>query len=115
MTRRLLRLALMAALFVVAVPASSFAQTGTIVDWGPDSYAYETAYNSAAFISSPGSILSIVGIVNDFAGPLSVLEPVPAGTEYTFYIENLASAGTVITPGGFANTYQTIYSGDPAR
>ena len=44
MTRRLLRLALTAALFVVAVPVSAFAQTGTVIDWGPDSYAWENSY-----------------------------------------------------------------------
>lgn len=114
MTRRLLRLAMLAALFVVAVPVSAFAQTGTIVDWGPDSYSYETSY-TAAFVSNPGSVLRVVGIVNDFAGPLSVLEPIPAGTEYTFYIEGLISLGTVITPGISINTYKTDYIGQPAR
>jgi len=110
MTRRGIRLALTAALFVVFAPATTIAQTGTIADWGPDSYAYETNYNSATFVSAPGSLLEAVGIINDFAGPLGPLEPIPAGTEYTYWITNLVSAGTTITPGGFANTYRTVYN-----
>jgi hypothetical protein len=99
----------MAALFVVLAPAAAFAQTGTIADWGPNSYAWESNYNAATYISNPGSQLNAVGIVDDFAGPLSALEPVPAGTEYTYWMTNLISRGTVITPGGFANTYRTVY------
>lgn len=110
MTRRGIRLALMAALFVVFAPGTTIAQTGTIVDWGPDSYARETNYNAAAYVSNPGSLLDVFGIVNDFAGPFAALEPVPAGTQYTYVLTNLVSAGTVITPGGFANTYRTVYN-----
>ena len=111
MTRRGNRLALMAALFVVLTPAAALAQTGTIADWGPNSYAWETSYGSpTAYVSNPGSQLNAVGIIDDFAGVLAALEPIPAGTEYTYFMTNLISAGTVITPGGFANTYRTIYN-----
>lgn len=110
MTRRGNRLALMAALFVVLAPAAAFAQTGTIADWGPNSYAWETNYNNATYISNPGSLLNAVGIVDDFAGPLASLEPIPAGREYTYLLWKLVSAGTQITPGGFANTYRTVYN-----
>ena len=110
MTRRGIRLALTAALFVVLAPATTFAQTGTIVDWGPDSYATETNYNLATRISTAGSLLNVYGIVNDFAGPMASLEPVPAGTEYTYVLTNLVSTGTTITPGTFANTYRTVYN-----
>ena len=109
MTRRGNRLALMAALFVVLAPAAAFAQTGTIADWGPNSFAWESNYNAATYISNPGSQLNAVGIVDDFAGTLAVLEPIPAGMEYTYWMTNLVSQGTVITPGGYANTYRTIY------
>lgn len=109
MTRRGNRLALMAALFVVLAPAAAFAQTGTIADWGPNSFAWESNYNAATYISNPGSQLNAVGIVDDFAGTLAGLEPIPAGMEYTYWMTNLVSQGTVITPGSFANTYRTIY------
>ena len=110
MTRRGNRLALMAALFVVLTPAAALAQTGTIADWGPNSYAWETNYNAATYISNPGSTLNAVGIVDDFAGPLASLEPIPAGREYTYWMLKLVSAGTNITPGIFANTYRTVYN-----
>jgi len=108
MTRRLLRLAVTAALFVV--PVSAFAQTGTVVDWGPDCYAYESNYNPATYISAAGSSLNIVGVVNGFLGPLGSIDP-NGGTEYTLYMTGMTSAGTVITPGVFANTYRTVYNG----
>jgi hypothetical protein len=115
MTRRGIRLALMAALFVVFAPGTTLAQTGTIVDWGPDSYAYETNYTAATYISNAGSQLAAVGRVNDFAGPLAGFEPIAPGAEYTYHMTNLVSAGTSITLGGFANTYTTIYNtGNPA-
>ena len=112
MTRRLLRLALTAALFVVAVPVSAFAQTGTVIDWGPDSYAWETAYNSATFRSAPGSQLSAVGIVNGFLGPLSAFNPNTPGTEYTYYLSGLTTAlGTQTTVGPTLTVYRTVYAG----
>ena len=48
---------------------------------------------------------------NLFANQLNGLNPIPAGTEYTVYGFGFVSAGTVITPGGFANAYTTVYSG----
>jgi len=110
MTRRGNRLALMAALFMALAPAAAIAQTGTIADWGPDSYAWESSYIAATYISNPGSQLNAVGRVIDFAGPLAVLEPIPGGTEYTYLMSNLISAGTTITPATFANTYRTVYN-----
>jgi len=84
MTRRLLRLALTAALFVVAVPVSAFAQTGTVIDWGPDSYAWETNYNGTTHLTAPGSQLSSGGVINGLLGPLSAFDPNTPGTEYTY-------------------------------
>ena len=112
MTRRLLRLALTAALFVVAVPVSAFAQTGTVIDWGPDSYAWETNYNSATHLSAPGSQLSAVGVINGFLGPLSAFNPNTPGTEYTYYLSGLFTvAGTTVTAGPTLSVYKTVYSG----
>jgi hypothetical protein len=112
MTRRLLRLALTAALFVVAVPVSAFAQTGTVIDWGPDSYAWETNYNTATHITGAGSQLSAVGVVNGFLGPLSVYDPNTAVTEYTYYISGFTNAAaTTITAGPTLSVYRTVYTG----
>jgi hypothetical protein len=110
MTRRGIRLALTAALFVVLAPAAAMAQTGTIVDWGPDSYAWEPGYNHVTHLSVPGAPLNAVGIVNDFAGPLAGLEPVPAGTEYTYWITNLVAGVTSIAAGPTLTTYRTVYT-----
>jgi len=110
MTRRLLRLALTAA-FVVAVPVSAFAQTGTVIDWGPDSYAWETNYNTVTYLSGPGSVLSAVGVVNGFLGPLSSIDPNTAGTEYTYYLTGLTTAGTTVTAGPTLSVYKTVYTG----
>jgi hypothetical protein len=112
MTRRLLRLALMAALFVVAVPVSALAQTGTVIDWGPDSYAWETGYNTATYLSAPGSQLSAVGVINGFLGPMSVYNPTNGATEYTYYVTGLTTAaGTTVTNGATLSVYQTVYTG----
>jgi hypothetical protein len=117
MIQRLLRLASVAAFCALVTPVTTLAQEGTVVDWGPDGYAYETSYNNATYISAPGSQLFIVGIVNGFLGSLSGFNPNTPGTEYTFYIHGLTpatgltSTGTIITPGTFANTYRTAYAG----
>ena len=113
MTKRLLRLALTAALFVVAVPVSAFAQTGTVIDWGPACYAYETGYNATTHKTAPGSVMSIVGVINSFVGPLSSIDPNTAGTEYTFYITGLTAnaAGTTVAAGGTLSVFSTVYNG----
>jgi hypothetical protein len=112
MTKRLLRLALTAALFVVAVPVSAFAQTGTVIDWGPACYAYETGYNATTHKSAPGSVMTIVGVINGFLGPLGAIDPNTAGTEYTFVISGLTAnpAGTTVSAGGTLSVFSTIYN-----
>ena len=112
MTRRLLRLALTAALFVVAVPVSAFAQTGTVIDWGPASYAWETNYNTVTHLTAPGSQLSSVGVINGFLGPLSAFDPNTPGTEYTYYLSGFTTAlGTQVTAGPTLSVYKTVYTG----
>jgi hypothetical protein len=112
MTRRLLRLALTAAVFVVAVPVSALAQAGTVIDWGPDSYAWETGYNAASHLSAAGSQLSAVGVINGFLGPLAADDPNTPGTEYTYYLTGLTTAaGTTVTVGPTLSVYKTIYTG----
>ena len=81
--QRGLRLAPLAGLLAVLAFAP-VAQAGPIIDWGPNGNAYETNYTAATYISNPGSVMSFVGIVNSFANQLNSLNPIPAGTEYTF-------------------------------
>lgn len=113
MTKRLLRLAIAAALFVVAVPVSAFAQTGTVIDWGPACYAWETGYNATTHLSATGSTMSIVGVINAFVGPLGSINPTPPGGEYTFYISGLTAKppGTTTSVGGTLTVFSTTYTG----
>jgi hypothetical protein len=105
------RLAAFAGLVVATLALAPVAQAGVIIDWGPNGNAYETNYTAATYISNPGSVMSFVGVVNSFAGQLAGFQPIPAGTEYTVYGFGFVSAGTTITPGGFANSYSTNYAG----
>ncbi len=109
--QRGLRLATFVGLVIASLAAGPAARAGVIIDWGPNGNAYETNYNSATYISNPGSVMSFVGIVNGFAGQLAGFMPIPAGTEYTIHGYGFVSGGTGITPGGFANTYVTTYTG----
>jgi hypothetical protein len=109
MTRRGIRFALTAALFVVFAPGTVLAQTGTIVDWGPNSYAYEPGYDHTTHLSVPGSPLNAIGVVNDFAGNLAGLEPIAPGTEYTYWITNLVAGPTSVT-GVSVKVYRTVYT-----
>lgn len=113
MTRRLKTLTLLAGLAAVGTPLCAYAQTGTIADWGPNGYAYESSYGApTAYVSNAGSQLKILAVINGFLGPLAGFDAsLTSPFEYTVYIHNLASAGTVITLGGFANTYKTVYNG----
>lgn len=75
--------------------------------------ATETLY--AGNISSPGSILTIRGVVDCFSAP--VLACVTAGYEYTIVYTG-GSGGTAVTPGvgpgGLWTAYETHYGGGAA-
>jgi hypothetical protein len=109
MIRRRLWFALLPALFLAILPVAASAQTGTIIDWGPDSYAWETNFNRTTYISNSGSTLFAVGKVNAFLGPLAGFDPLAPGVEYTYYLENFVSQGTTITPGPTSSIYTTVY------
>jgi hypothetical protein len=101
------------AVLSAAAASSAFAQcgTGVMIKFDADAFAYETAYNNATYISSPGSQLSIVGITDLFCTPLNFLNALDPSTEYTFYCTGLTSGGTIVTPVGPTTFYQTAYSG----
>lgn len=84
--------------------------SGEMIRFAPNGFAYETNYTPATYTSAPGSILSIVGIVDYFCTPLAALVP-DATKEYTIYITSLTSAGTVHTPVGPTIFHTTAYGG----
>jgi hypothetical protein len=88
---------------VLAGPCDS----GTLIDWDADAFAYETNY--AFLSSSPGSVLSMVGVINLFCAPLNGLNPLDPNKEYTFHFTGLTSAGTQIIPLGPVTIYATDY------
>jgi len=66
---------------------------GVMFDWDANCFAYETSYNNATFISSPGSQLVVVGKLTITCPPFDDLLP-DATNEYTFVFDQLTSAGT---------------------
>jgi len=84
--------------------------SGELIRFAQNGFAYETNYNNATYHSAAGSVLSVVGIVDYFCSPLAGLVP-DATKEYTLYITNLTSNGTVHTPVGTTTFHQTAYAG----
>lgn len=68
--------------------------SGEMIRFSQNGFAYETNYTIGTYTSAVGSQLSIVGIVDYFCTPLASLVP-DANTEYTLYITGLTSQGTV--------------------
>jgi hypothetical protein len=82
--------------------------TGPGIYWGGDSYAYETNY--APYVSQPGSQLKVLGIVAGMCEPLLSAIPYNPSKEYTFVLDNLATAaGTQTTIFGGFTFYDTYY------
>ncbi|OGF15754.1 MAG: hypothetical protein A2W00_02000 [Candidatus Eisenbacteria bacterium RBG_16_71_46] len=100
---------------VLASPAMAIGpcDTGVLIDWDADGFAYETAYTPATFNSALGSQLTCVGHVSLFCTPFDDLEAniLINAKEYTFIFKNLVSAGTVVSGGGGFNQYDTDYTG----
>jgi len=81
---------------------------GASIDWDPI-YTWEAGATPTS--SSPGGILYGVGIVSDFQPPFGDLDPNDPGTEYTIYIRDLVSDGTVATGPPATTFYTTNYTG----
>ncbi|MFH1279074.1 MAG: hypothetical protein ABIK65_11940 [Candidatus Eisenbacteria bacterium] len=86
---------------LVAVPA--FAVQGLIMDWAPDSYGWETDYNSVTHMSAAGSQLTVVGKIDVFYDPFLDLDP--NTTEYTFIFKDLISLGSMDLGGIILTSY----------
>lgn len=94
--------------FAFAAPvAAGPCDSGTLIDWDADAFAYESNY--ANLVSQPGSNLTMVGVINLFCSPLNINDPSDPTKEYTFYFTNLISSGTSIVPVGTVTVYETQY------
>src|SRR5262245_58482405 len=84
--------ALLAVVAAVALAGTAAAQCNppVLIKFDNDTFAWETAYNPATFISSAGSQLTVVGKIVCFGGPLAFLNGNMPGKEYTL-IWNLTS------------------------
>lgn len=109
-TRKIGLAALLGLMSVLAFTAPALAgpcDSGTLIDWDADAFAYETNY--ALLTSNPGSQLTMVGVINLFCAPLNVFNPQDPTKEYTFYFNGLISRGTSIIPVGTVTIYDTNY------
>jgi hypothetical protein len=99
--------------FGAAAHAAGPCDTGMLIKFDADAFAYEDAYNSATYHSTAGKVLNIVGIVSWLCPPLAASgNPNTALDEYTFYITGLVSAGTGhFGPFGGTTFHETDYAG----
>jgi hypothetical protein len=94
--------------FAFAAPAMAGpCDSGTLIDWDADAFAYETNYQFLT--SQPGSQLTMVGVINLFCAPLNVNDTSDPTKEFTFYFFGLVSQGTAVIPVGSVTVYDTKY------
>jgi hypothetical protein len=79
------------------------------IQFDANCYAYETAYNPATYISTPGSQMTIVGLITQFGVPLNILNPNDPNKEYTFVMTGLLSKGTLVSVNGPTTLYDCDY------
>ncbi len=79
------------------------------IQFDADCFAYETAYTKTGFNSSPGSQMTIVGIITSFNTPLGFLNAADPLKEYTFVVTGLTSQGTIVSLNGPTTNYDTNY------
>src|SRR5262245_20168186 len=80
-----------------------------LIQFDANAFAHETNYNTATFVSTPGSQLNIVGLITQFGGGLSGLDANDPNKEYTFRLTGLTSQGTVIGANGPTALYDASY------
>jgi hypothetical protein len=85
--------------------------SGEMIRFTQNAFAYETSYTNATYNSASGSVLSIVGHVAYFCTPMAALNPADPNKEYTFYVTSLVSGGTAHIPVGPTTFHETDYAG----
>lgn len=82
---------------------------GVLVQFDANCFAFETSYSTATFISSPGSQMTICGLITSFGAPLNTLVPNCPTKEYTFVLSGLISKGTIVGANGPTTLYDCDY------
>lgn len=85
--------------------------SSVMIEFDANCFAYEPNYNLTTYMSTPGSVLTMVGIIDLFYSPLAFLNPADPSKEYTFVVTNLVSAGTMTSVNGPTTNYDTDYTG----
>ena len=85
-----------------------------LIQFDENCYAYETSYTTATFNSSPGSQLTVVGLITLFGPALPFLNANDPSKEYTFVLSGLVSKGTLVTINGPTTLYDTDYDSTKA-
>lgn len=80
-----------------------------LIQFDANAFAHETAYNTTTFISSPGSQMTVVGLITQFGPALPFLNANDPNKEYTFVFSGLISAGTIVSLNGPTTLYDTDY------
>jgi hypothetical protein len=79
------------------------------IQFDANCFAFETVYNKTTFISTPGSQMTIVGLITQFGVPLNILNPNDPNKEYTFVMSGLLSKGTILSVNGPTTLYDCDY------
>jgi hypothetical protein len=98
----------------LAAAASAQCISPTLIKFDNDTFAYETNYNNATYMSAVGSQLTVVGIITCFGPPLDFLNANMPAKQYTVWLTGLTSMGTVAVVGP-PNTWNTSYSTGSAQ
>jgi len=109
-----LGMAVMVLMAVGAFTTSVHAQCGTgpIIEFDNNTWSYESNYDIPNFNSFPGSVLTVVGKITQMCNPPFTVDATDPTKEYTLFMTNLVSAGTVHTVVfGTGMKHETLYSG----
>ncbi len=80
-----------------------------LIQFDANCFAYDSLYNKTTYISTPGSQMTIVGLITQFGAPLNVLNPADPNKEYTLVMSGLLSKGTLVSTNGPTTLYDCDY------
>lgn len=78
----------------LATNAGAQCGTGPMIVLNTATFGYETTPVTAPYVSTSGSSLTMVGLIQLFCNPFSSLNATDPGTQYTIVVSGLTSLGT---------------------